>query len=187
MKEFNSYLNNLDYSHVKDLFARKGILRTYHKKDFFIRQNEIERFAGWVKEGTFQYTYIDEEGEEYIIGYSFTNEFVCDYSSFIKGSLSLVNIQALTDCSVYEVSRHELIEYWETNMETQRFGRNVAENLYEMVYVRLLDTYSRPEIRYKKLMQRCPSLKETVPLKNIASFLGITPETVSRIRRKLEK
>ena len=64
MKEFNSYLNNLDYSHVKDLFARKGILRTYHKKDFFIRQNEIERFAGWVKHGTFQYTHIDEEGEE---------------------------------------------------------------------------------------------------------------------------
>ena len=45
MKEFNSYLNNLDYSLLKDLFARKGILRTYHKKDFFIRQNEVERFA----------------------------------------------------------------------------------------------------------------------------------------------
>lgn len=67
MKEFNSYLNNLDYSLVKDLFARKGILRTYHKKDFFIRQNEVERFAGWVKHGTFQYTHIDEEGEEHIV------------------------------------------------------------------------------------------------------------------------
>ena len=65
MNDFNTYLNNLDYSHVKDLFARKGILRTYHKKDFFIRQNEVERFAGWVKHGTFQYTHIDEEGEEY--------------------------------------------------------------------------------------------------------------------------
>ena len=118
MKEFNSYLNNLDYSHVKDLFARKGILRTYHKKDFFIRQNEVERFAGWVKHGTFQYTHIDEEGEEHIVGYAFTDEFVCDYSSFMK---------------------------------------------------------------------RCPDLKDTVPLKSIASFLGVTPETVSRIRRKLEK
>lgn len=110
MKDFNSYLDNLDYSLVKDLFHEKGKQRIYRKKNFFIRQNEIERFAGWVKEGTFQYTYIDEEGEEHIVGYSFTNEFVCDYSSFMKGSLSLVNIQALTDCSVYEISRHDIIE-----------------------------------------------------------------------------
>jgi CRP-like cAMP-binding protein len=187
MNEFNTYLKNLDYSHVKDLCVEKGKLRTYRKKDFFICQNEIERFAGWVKEGTFQYTYVDEEGEEHIVGYSFTNEFVCDYSSFMKGCLSLVNIQAIADCSVYEISSHDLIEYWETNMETQRFGRYVAENLYEMVYERLLDLYCSPEIRYKKLIKRCPDLKEAVPLKNIASFLGVTPETISRIRRKLEK
>ena len=165
----------------------KGKLRTYRKKDFFICQNEIERFAGWVKEGTFHYTYIDVEDEEHIVGYSFTNEFVCDYSSFMKGCLSLVNIQAIADCSVYEISRHDLIEYLETNMETQRFGRYVAENLYEMVYERFLDLYCSPEIRYKKLIKRCPDLKEAVPLKNIASFLGVTPETISRIRRKLEK
>lgn len=126
MNEFNTYLKNLDYSHIKDLCVEKGKLRTYRKKDFFICQNEIERFAGWVKEGTFQYTYIDEEDEEHIVGYSFTNEFVCDYSSFMKGCLSLVNIQAIADCSVYEISRHDLIEYLETNMETQRFGRYVA-------------------------------------------------------------
>lgn len=187
MKEFNTYLDNLDYSRIKDLFAEKGILRAYRKKDFFIRQNEAKRFAGWVKEGTFQYTYIDEEGEEHIVGYAFANEFVCDYSSFMKGSLSPVNIQALTDCSVYEISCHDITEYWETSMETQRFGRHVAENLYEMVYARLLDSYGSPEMRYAKLMERCPGLKEAVPLKSIASFLGVAPETISRIRRKLEK
>ena len=53
MNEFNTYLKNLDYSHIKDLCVEKGKLRTYRKKDFFICQNEIERFAGWVKEGTF--------------------------------------------------------------------------------------------------------------------------------------
>ena len=98
-----------------------------------------------------------------------------------------MNIQALTNCSVYEISRHDIIEYWETNMETQRFGRHVAENLFEMIYERLLDSYCSPEMRYEKLMERCPDLKEAIPLKNIASFLGVTPETVSRIRRKLEK
>ena len=187
MNEFNTYLNNLDYSLIKNLCMEKGKLRIYHKKDFYIRQNEIKRFAGWVKEGTFQYTYIDENGEEHIVGYSFANEFVCDYSSFMKGSLSLVSIHAITDCSVYEISRYDIIECWETNMETQRFGRYVAENLYEMVYERLLDSYCSPETRYKKLIERCPNLKEAVPLKNIASFLGVTPETISHIRRKMRK
>lgn len=55
-----------------------------------------------------------------------------------------------------------------------------------MVYERLLDSYCTPEIRYRNLMERCPNLKEVVPLKSIASFLGVTPETISRIRRKLE-
>ena len=159
MNEFNTYLNNLDYSFIKDLCERKGKVHTYRKGDFFIRQHEKKRFAGWVEDGTFQYTHIDE----------------------------LVSIQAITDCSVYEISHHDMIEYWETNMETQRFGRCVAENLYEMVYERLLDSYCSPEIRYKRLMERCPNLKEAVPLKNIASFLGVTPETVSHIRRKLRK
>ena len=126
MKDFNSYLDNLDYSLVKDLFHEKGKQRIYHKKDFFIRQNEISRFAEWVENGTFQYTYIDGEGEEHIVGYAFTNEFVCDYSSLMRSGLSLVNIQAITECSVYEISRHDIIEYWETDMKTQRFGRHVA-------------------------------------------------------------
>lgn len=104
----------------------------------------------------------------------------------MKGSLSLVNIQAITDCSVHEISRHDIIEYWETDMKTQRFGRHVAESLFEMVYERLLDSYCTPEIRYRNLIERCPNLTEVVPLKSIASFLGVTPETISRIRHKLE-
>ena len=163
----------------------KGNYRLIVKEIFLSVSMKKKRFAGWVEDGTFQYTHIDEEGEEHIVGYSFTNEYVCDYSSFMKGSLSLVSIQAITDCSVYEISHHDMIEYWETNMEAQRFGRCVAENLYEMVYERLLDSYCSPEIRYKRLMERCPNLKEAVPLKNIASFLGVTPETVSHIRQKL--
>ena len=86
MKDFNSYLDNLDYSLVKDLFHEKGKQRIYHKKDFFIRQNEISRFAEWVENGTFQYTYIDGEGEEHIVGYAFTNDGKSSVSCPLKPS-----------------------------------------------------------------------------------------------------
>ena len=90
----------------------------------------------------------------------------------MKGCLSLVNIQAIADCSVYEISRHDLIEYWETNMETQRFGRYVAENLYEMVYERLLDLYCSPEIRYKKLIKTLPRLERSSSFEKHSFILG---------------
>lgn len=186
MKDFNSYIGNLDYSDLKKMFQEKGELHTYRKKDFFTKQNEVSRFAGLVKSGTFQYTCMDEKGSEHIVGYSFSNEFVCDYSSFIQQSSALVNIQAITECTVYELSYLDITNYWETDMETQRLGRLAAESLYEMVYKRLLEFYcDTPETRYLKLMKRCPDLKEALPLKNIASFLGVTPETVSHIRKKI--
>lgn len=185
MKDFNSYMSNLDYSNFKKLFQENGTLQIYHKKDFFVRQNEISNFAGWVKNGTFDYTCIDEDGVEHIVGYSFSDEFVCDYSSLMNRGKSLVNIQAITDCTVYELSYHDLIKYWETDYETQRLGRLAAESLFEMAYKRLLEFYYTPEIRYLRLMKRCPNLKEVIPLKNIASFLGVTPETVSHIRKKI--
>ena len=72
MKEFNSYLNDWDYSNLKKLIQEKGKYQIYHKKDFFILQNETSHFIGWVKSGVFQYTYIDEEGMEHIVGYAYS-------------------------------------------------------------------------------------------------------------------
>ena len=63
------------------------------------------------------------------------------------------------------------------------FYKPVCDNLYGMIYERLIDLYCNTEIRYK-MMKRCPNLEETVPLKNIASFLDVISETVSHIRRK---
>ena len=80
----------------------------------------------------------------------------------------------------------DYLEYLNTGPEEQRFRHKAVEALFEMVYMRLLESYcDTPEQRYVKLMQRCPNLKEKVPLKEIASFLGVTPETVSHIRKKL--
>jgi len=72
------------------------------------------------------------------------------------------------------------------NADTQRLGRNVAESMFKMAYKRMLQAYcDSPEQRYITLMQRCPNLKEEVSLKEIASFIGVTPETVSHIRKKI--
>lgn len=187
MVNFNEYMSEIDFSELKKHFLEKGKSIEFKKRDYFVRQNEPCRFVGVVESGILKYTRIDNDGNESIVEYSFTGDFVCDYPSFIKPSGALTNIQAITDCSVYVISRQELNDYWETNMDTQRFGRLATEELYIEIYKRLLSFYSdTPEQRYIALLERCPNLPQYIPLKEIASFLGVTPETVSHIRRKLK-
>lgn len=73
-------------------------------------------------------------------------------------------------------------------METQRLGRRIAEAMFAEIYQRLLRFYcDTPEQRYQALMKRCPDLQERISLKEIALFLGVTPETLSRIRKKQQQ
>lgn len=73
-------------------------------------------------------------------------------------------------------------------MDTQRLGRYIAETMFAEIYQRLLGFYyDSPEQRYQALMKRCPNLQELITLKEIALFLGVTPETLSRIRKKLQQ
>lgn len=186
MINFNVFMNEIDFSELKKFFLEKGKSIEIKKKDYFVRQNEPCKFVGFVESGIFKHTRNNNDGNESVVDYSFTTDFVSDYPSFIKRSGALTSIQAVTDCSVYMISRQELNDYWETNMDTQRFGRLATEELYVEIYERLLSFYSStPESRYIALLERCPNLPQYITLREIASFLGVTPETVSHIRRKL--
>lgn len=188
MLNFNEYMNEIDFSEFKNFFLKNGKSIEIKKKDYFVRQNEPCKHVGLVQDGIFKYTRIDNAGNAHIVGYSFIEDFVCDYPSFIKHSGALTNIQAVTDCSVSMLSVKELNDYWETNMQTQRFGRLVTEEIFIEMYGRLLSFYcDTAEQRYIALLERCPNLPQYISLKDIASFLGVTPETVSNIRRKLRK
>ncbi len=181
-------MNVIDFSEFRKLFLEKGKPVKIKKKDYFVRQNESCKYVGFIESGIFRYTRIDSIGKNHIVGYSFTDDFVWDYPSLIKKSNSLSNAQAITDCRVYLLSIKELNNYWEISMDTQRFGRLIAEEMFVEMYGRLLDFYcDTAEQRYIALLQRCPNLLQYITLKEIASFLGVTPETISHIRRKLRE
>jgi CRP-like cAMP-binding protein len=186
MDKFNGYNNQLDFSDLENLFIRKGVLKGFKKKEYFACQNEKTHHIGFVKSGIFRLSRIDANANEWIIGYAFEGEFLSDYPAMVHQTNSLIDIQATTNSEVYMLTAQELNNYWETSIDTQRLGRQIAEMMFEEIYKRLISFYcDTPEQRYIALMQRCPSLKENVPLKEIASFLGVTPETVSHIRKKI--
>lgn len=182
------YISKVDLSVLKKFIIQNGIVKNYNKKEYMIRQNDKSDSIGFIVEGMFKYIRVDSSGKEHIVGYSFTNEFVGDYVSCLCHNNSLVNIQAIIKSTVYLIKYKNLEQFLNYSTENQYLGRVVAEQLFVMTYKRLIESYCcTPEERYLNLMHRYPSLKEIVPLKEIASFIGVSPETVSNIRKKLLK
>ena len=156
------------------------------KQDYFVRQGERSGRVAYVEDGMFRFVRTDTKGGEHIVGYSFRDSFVAEYTSCLCSRPALADVQAIVRSTLYVLPYEKLRRYWEMSSEHQRLGRVVAEQLFVMTYRRLMDSYCcTPEERYMDLMRRYPELKEQRPLKEIASFIGVTPETVSAIPEKI--
>lgn len=185
MDNFNSNNMPLDCSVLEELFMQKGTMKIFEKNEYLVRQDEKIRYIGYVITGMFRLSRIDTNGNEWIVGYSFEHDFVCDYPATIHNMGASVNIQASINSTIYLLPWSELNTFWETDMNTQRLGRHIAETMFSEIAQRLYSFYDTPEERYAALMQRYPQLQERLTLKEIASFIGVAPETVSRIRKSL--
>lgn len=141
---------------------------------------------GFVVSGSFRYCCTNSLGENSIVGYTFEESFVGNYPAFQLQDKSNVDIQALCDCSVYLVSFQQIVDFYETNNEHQKLGRRIAETLLWEIYDRMISMYSlTPEERYLEILNRCPDLLKLITLKELASYLMIRLETLSRIRKKV--
>ncbi|WP_158859245.1 Crp/Fnr family transcriptional regulator [Lunatibacter salilacus] len=160
-------------------------IRNYHKGDFILNEGETEQFLSIVLAGSTRH-YVMVKGEEKSFDFSFQHEFNCSYSSFIQQEPSRFFIQALEDCVLASIHYDFLQQLYQHYPESNKFGRTAVEQYYiwrEQREISLL-TSSASE-RYEKLMQKYPVYLEQVPLKYLASYLNIKPESLSRIRKKL--
>ena len=104
MDKFNIKDSHPNISRLEKLFLEEGVLTKFKKNEYLVRQNEKTNQIGFIMAGMFRLSHIDADANEWIVGYSFVNDFVCDYPSFIKQATSTVNIQATTECEVYLLS-----------------------------------------------------------------------------------
>lgn len=187
MTQFNQFIPHINTGVLKELCLQENKLVLFHKKMYFLQEGEVSTHIGYVESGIFKYTtYNRSEGREYNVGIVFPGEFIADYPSCLYGMASEVNIQALTPCRVYLCPADRLNQLYETDMEHQQMGRITMEQLFLDVSTRYLDMFRlTPEERYRKLLARCPDVLQLIPVKEIASYLHITPIHLSRIRRKL--
>lgn len=184
------FLDSLKSSNISEsdisFFLESGKKAYLKKKDILLHQGEYCKYAAVVIKGEFLISRILPDGTEIILGFSEGNELVTDYSAFLSASESQLKIQAISDSELLLYSQKQMNAFFEYNMDTQRLGRKIAESLIAKWESALISVYCETaEERYSKLLDQMPDLFQKLPLKYIASIIGVTPETVSRIRKKI--
>lgn len=159
----------------------------YKKGEYFIKEGQNCNYVGFIVKGLFNYYYLID-GVQHTRQFFFADNFISDYSSFLLSKKSKAYIQALEDSSIILIHKNDLTAHYEKIPKIQKLGRKIAEFLYIVVSEKyesfLLKT---AEERYLELIRNRPKVIRNIPQYMIASYLGITPEGLSRIRKRIAK
>ena len=179
--------NSLDLETLRELCRREGEAVIYHKGDQLEREGDPARWLALVESGCFKYvTHGISDDREHITWFSFEGEFVVDYPTFLYARPSQTTIVAMMPSRVIRVTGEQLEHYFDQSKETMKLRAIIAEHILFQFRSRYLDLHcTTARERYDLLMQRCPGIVEHLDLQDIASFLNVHPNTISKIRRDI--
>lgn len=184
---FNSYKEGIDLNFLQDYCLVYGKVLRFKRGEELEHAGKPARWFAYVTKGSFKYMVHNQvQDKDYITGFAFQNEFVADYPNCMYGRESEVSIVAGTTCEIYAINGEELCRLYDENPENLKTGMLVAEAIFTQTYTNALDHYRLDACgRYKRLIDRNPQILQHVSLKDIASYLNITPQMLSRIRRRM--
>ena len=158
------------------------------RKHFIHREGEITRSSIFVEKGALRSFSVDKKGVEHVIQFALEDHWTGDLYSMITGKPSEVYVQALEDSDLILLPWDSMEKIYEMVPKMERMYRLLMQNAYVATLKRLNSTLSiNAEERYLDLIKTYPNIAQRVPLVHIASFLGITSESLSRIRKHLAK
>ena len=177
--------NSIDIKVLREFCEREGEAVSYRKGDQMEREGDPSRWFGYVTDGCFKYvTHGISDDREHITWFSFAGEFVTDYPNCLFGLPAQTTIEAMMPSRVLRVTGEQMLQMFRQNMQTMELRSVVAEHLLNQKHARYLDLHrATPLERYELLLRRCPGIARHLPLNAIASFLCVTPQQLSRIRK----
>ena len=177
--------NSIDIKALREFCEREGKEVTYRKGDQLEREGDPARWFGFVTEGCFKYvTYGISDDKEHITWFSFEGEFAGDYPACLDGGPALTTIEAMVPTRIIRVSGEQLVKRFSQDKKSMDLRCLVAEHLLSQARARYTDLHrATPLERYELLLRRCPGIARHLPLNAIASFLCVTPQQLSRIRK----
>jgi len=183
---FNIYDQTIDLSIIKEYCRENGRTVHYSKDDVFVQQGCMGKYLGVVESGYFKYTTLTSSGNEAVVGFAFEGEIVADYYNSFNGLSSEITIKAGNDASVFQIRTGEARNIFNSFFEGNLSALNGT--LFSEIYSRYLELYRKtPRERYIDLITLYPQILDIVSLRDIASYLLVTPVYLSRIRKNLAK
>jgi CRP-like cAMP-binding protein len=174
-------LSDTDISVIEQLFIKKEL----KKHECFLKAGEICKDFAFIEQGLVRH-YINNDGKENTFYFSAENDFVCDYGSFINKAASNKTIEALENTTIYSISYDNMQEFYGKVSTGERFGRLFIEDVFTKAVKHIISIHTdNAEQRYLNFLHLYKHIQQRIPQYYIASFVGVTPQSLSRVRRQL--
>ena len=167
------------------------VANAYHlhqvkKKDFFLKEGTHCKLQGFVVGGTFRVFYTDKKSLEHVLYFAFKDWWMGDIASFFDDNPTKLNAQAMEDSWVLVIGREETEQLFTDVPKLERLFRIITQRTLSVLQKRFFLTVSaNAEERYEELIKRHDGIEQLVPQHQIASYLGILPESLSRMKKQL--
>ena len=178
---------SIDLVTLREFCEREGEAVMYRRGDQLEREGDPARWLAYVTEGCFKYvTHGLSDDREHITWFSFEGEFAGDYPACLSGHPAQTTIVAMMPSRVLRVTGEQLTKMFCQSIKMMELRAVIGELILSQHRARYIDLHrTTARERYDLLMQRCPGIVEHLDLKDIASFLNVHPNTISKIRRDI--
>ena len=164
------------------------IPKKFRRGQFLLYAGEICKYVAFVEQGCMRQYYIDAKGEEHVVQFAIEDWWISDMYSTLTGKPATYNIDALENSEVLLFERSRLDELSETIPQFDKFFRLLLEGAFVAKERRIAASISfSAEEQYLCMQEMYPQIVQRVPQNQIASYLGITPQSLSRIRKELSE
>ena len=181
ISHLNKYIP-LDKEEIEELEERAKV-RKVRRRQYILAAGEICKHYNFVVEGCFKMYKVDEAAKEHNIMFAVENQWITDIGSFHAEQPSQLYIEAIEPAEIIQIAKPDLLYFYGNHLKFNRTFRVIAEDQFVELQNRLLQTISTTaEERYTKFVQDYPHLINRLSSTQIASYIGITPEFLSRIR-----
>ncbi|GAL86721.1 cAMP-binding protein [Sporocytophaga myxococcoides] len=168
-----------------EIFSSKLLRQEFAPKAVLLETGHTENYLSFIEKGIVRF-YIPKEDNDLTFSFSFHNGFVSAYDSFLSRKPSGYKVETITETILWRLTYQDLQIIYSETEAGNKIGRFASEDLFQKKAKRELSFLNEsPEERYLKLFTEQPHLIQQIPLKYIASYIGITPQALSRIRKRI--
>lgn len=158
------------------------------KRQFFLQEGDICQQIAFIEKGALYSYSVDKKGNQHVLQFGFEGWWIADLQSFLTNTPSTLNIEVLEDSELLIIDQQKQEKLLQEIPKYETYTRILFQNAYMALQQRLENALGRTaEEKYSRLMEQNPEFMNRVPLNLVASYLGISPETLSRVRGQMSQ